>query len=187
MKKFLLPLLVISLITTFGCGSNAPSGEEIVALVEERVKASEELNEIYFGEGLPVDILRASVGYYKYVSKDSPYQSIAQIKEATQKVFSSEYSNLLFQNAFSGTNEEGVGIVYARYAEKDGELMVYTNLEAILTAKRTYHFDTVKVLKKNGRSVTVEIETEDESGTKLTVKLKMVKENDIWLLDSPTY
>ncbi|NLK39419.1 MAG: hypothetical protein GX303_04115 [Clostridiales bacterium] len=188
MKRYLFLLMIaIILLSVFGCSSNAPTDEEIAVLVEERVKASQELNEIYFGDGLPVDILRASVGHYQYVSKKSPYQSIDQIKKATQEVFSSEYSNLLFSNAFSGTNEQGVGIVYARYTEKDNELMMYSQFEAILTGTRTYHFDTIKVLKKNGKRIIVEVDTEDDSGTELVVRLKLVNENGKWLLDTPTY
>lgn len=187
MKKVLCLLLGAVLLSVWGCGSKAPADAEISAVVQERVNASFELNEIYFGEGLQADVLRASVGNYQYVSEESPYQSIEQIKEATKRVFSSEYCELLFSNAFSGINEKGVGILYARYVEKEGELMVNSKLESLLDGERTYHFDTLKVLKKSGKKITVEVQTEDQSGTKLTVTLKLVNENGTWLLDSPTY
>jgi len=188
MKKIIFLLLTFTAVFyLFSCGGGGPEDSEIRTTVESLVADAAPLNEIYFGKGLPSDILRPGVGNYMYISSDAEYGSIEQIKEATREIFSAEYSEILFENAFSGTNEEGIGINYALYAEKNGELMINSKAERMITGTRIYHFDTIKVIKKSSETVFVEIDTEDDSGAAAKVKLKLVSEDGKWLLDSPTY
>lgn len=188
MKKISLIVLTVTLVLSlFSCGGKAPGDDEIATTVKQLVAASAPLNEIYFGEGLPVDIFRAAVGNYQYISTDCEYKSINQIKEATQKVFSAEYCELLYETTFSGINEEGVGILYARYAEKNNELIKNSTIQPMMTGERTYNFDTMKILKKNSTTVLVNIDTTDDSGNTLPIQVRLVNENGVWLLDSPTY
>lgn len=70
-----------------------PSEEEIRQTVQALVEAAEPINEIFYGEGVPVkdyeieeaDGLSSTVDFqYVSVSEDAPYQSIEQIKEAAE-------------------------------------------------------------------------------------------------------
>ncbi len=188
MKKRVFSLLILAIsLFLFSCGADLPEDEEIIERVKELVAAAAPLNDIYFGEGLPRDILREGVGNYKYISDKSRYKSIAEIKEETSNVFSSEYANLLFMGAFSAINEEGAGISYAPYIENNGELMLNSDFEKRIESARIYHFDTLQITKKSKNKIFIEIETEIEGADRLRVILKLVFEGDRWLLDSPTY
>ena len=113
---FLTAVLAISL---FSCGKKYENGE-IIAAAKELIVKSEEINRIYFGDGIPLadeddyaDLYpwltppasledgEDDLTYYM-VKPDCGYSSTEDIKKATLLVFTEEYSEVLFSNAFSG-------------------------------------------------------------------------------------
>lgn len=201
MKKILsLALFVLVLLTAVSCGK-APTAEEIRPTLETLVEASYEINDIFFGEGLPA-IERDSEyaiknyvyymdegGNYDYVTPDCPYQTTDEIKAAAEKVYSSDYLASIYETSFIGVADPNAGMLYARYLDTDDGLKKSNLHKAIITAKRIYDFDSMAVVKPSGTDyVNIEIDSHTEgSSDVLRIRLTLVNENGEWRLDTPTY
>ncbi len=122
MKKHILTLpLLLSLLTLSSCGGAKHDPAEVKTALDTLLPPSFELNEIYFGEGLPatddqalIDKLygtfAANVKSLKYhpVAADCGYSSIEEIMEATEAVFTPEYSAYLYELAFDGISSDSI-------------------------------------------------------------------------------
>lgn len=183
--------------------SSGMSEDEIRDTYRTLVEASYELNDIYYGAGLPydtnIDVMSALTGMdaaalrvsYMPVSAEAAYQKEADIRAATKKVFSDEISSHLFTLAFSGISvgedvEETVA--YARYIEQDGVLTVRLALsDEALPMGRTYDFDAMTVLQNEENRIRASFPSTIDGKKSVDVKITLVKTADGWRLDSPTY
>lgn len=199
MKRFkrataLFVLLILSL-SLFGCeGTRRIDKREITAHLPALIEASKPLNEIYFGEGYPPrgDASLPGDGYFYADTAFYGFESIEQIKEATEQVFTPEYSAVLYAAAFDGLVGEDGAVSLPRYAEGELGLMQYMGATVYALADRRYDFDTLKLKKASKSRATVSVETEDESGVRVTVELILVRTvgedgSVSYRLDSPTY
>ena len=218
MKK--LPILLLALLLPLtvllsSCGGSM-SEAEVSAVLAELIPASYPLNEIYFGEGLPISDDRADVEAfyaaagmdndislnYHPVSPEAPYTTVEEIREATLAVFSESYSNYLFTMAFDGlssvfnenTEEQLTQTVsYARYMETDGILTVRMNIgEDAMPLNRTYDTNDIEIIrdKLSGSHgyLLVEVQSYVDGQPDVKVEVKLVKNADgQFRLDSPTY
>lgn len=215
-KIILLPLLPLLLsFVLSSCGSSITEAE-VSAVLGELIPASYALNDIYFGEGLPisddledVEAFYEAVGQgqdislnYHPVSADCGYSSIDEIKEATLAVFSEDYSEYLFTLAFSGISsvfnedtEEQVTttVAYARFMETDGILTVRMNLaDEALPLNRTYDTNDITILRDKLKGehgyLLVEVQSYVDGEKDERVEVKLVPNGDGgYLLDTPTY
>ncbi len=211
LKKVSSVLLSAVLMCTVlvSCGRVEYTDEDVIAAVEELLPLSFKLNDIYFGEGLPISDDRAdverfyasfssdveSVNYHP-VAKDCEYQSEADIREATEKVFSAAYCEYLFELAFTGISavfDEGTekqltqNASYARYIQNGDTLTV--RLDIIYEAmdlSREYDVNRMEIVTKKPGYAVVVVPTE-KNGEALDVELKLVCTEDGFRLDSPTY
>lgn len=135
---------------------------------------------------------------YDYVRTDVGYLTIEDIKKAAARVYSAEYLEAIYLTMFDGAAgvTEGSQILSARYMEytdpDTGEvwLMKSNTFDPLVTEKRLYDFSTAKMVRpKNGKFVTIEIESYLESApeSRLTIKLGLRLQNGEWMLDSATY
>ena len=208
MKKRIAAALLI-LLTLTSCGGGVHTEEEIRTVLDELLPKSFELNEIYFGEGLPMSNDKAMVEQfygmfdsdveainYHPVDVSCGYTTETDIREATLEVFTADYAEYLFGRAFSGisaTFNEGEEqeytstAVYAMYIEQDGILTVRINLdEEAIPLGRTYDLDGMELTENAENFVIAKIPTEMD-GKALDVELRLVLTPDGWRLDSPTY
>ena len=208
MKKRIAAALLI-LLTLTSCGGGVHTEEEIRTVLDELLPKSFELNEIYFGEGLPMSNDKAMVEQfygmfdsdveainYHPVDVSCGYTTETDIREATLEVFTADYAEYLFGRAFSGISDtfnEGEEqeytstAVYAMYIEQDGILTVRINLdEEAIPLGRTYDLDGMELTENEENFVIAKIPTEMD-GRALDVELRLVKTADGWRLDSPTY
>lgn len=200
--------LAFSLAGT-SCEKSFYAEEEIKSALEELLPQSFELNEIYFGEGLPIsddreDVERfyasfasdvKSVNYHP-VASDCPYQSEADIREATEKVFTAEYSQYLYERAFSGISavfDEGTEkqitstATYARYLESNGVLTVRLDIpDEAIPLGREYDVESMEIIRETEKYVLIRVPTELD-GVSMDVNLKLVMTDDGFRLDTPTY
>ena len=209
-KALILALVLVLLlpVSLASCASKAPALEEVRDRFEAIIEASYEINDIFFGEGLPThdrdgdfakenNIYYGFFGYdaYEFVTEDSPYFYIDDIKYAAARVYSADYLEEISTMAFIGYADENTGAVStARYLEAEGILWRYSFGEEdpfnILPGKRRYLMDTMEMVRpSNGRSVNIKIDSyllgkEDEI---LSVTLRFVLEDGEWYLDTPTY
>ncbi len=218
MKK--LPILLLALLLPLtvllsSCGGRV-SEAEVSAVLAELIPASYPLNEVFFGEGLPISDDRADVEAfysavgmdndislnYHPVSPEAPYTTVEEIREATLAVFSESYSNYLFTMAFDGlssvfnenTEEQLTQTVsYARYMETDGILTVRMNIgEEAMPLNRTYDTNDIEIIrdKLSGAHgyLLVEVQSYVDGQPDVKVEVKLVKNADgQFRLDSPTY
>lgn len=211
MKKIIC--FALSLVAVFGlasCGAKAPDldavKDELVALVE----ASYEINEIFFGEGLPTyerggeydkeynlyDENDSEFAYYEYVTQDSGYYFTDQIKWNAEKVYTADYLTGLYTMAFDGYADENTGAVTtARYLDANGWLMQYAfgdtdPFDHLDGKKRRFDFDTMKAVKPYSSgymNVSVDSYLDGAEDEILNITLHFKKTSEGWRLDAPTY
>ncbi len=194
-------LLVLAMAAS--CGVDY-TDEEIITEAKALIDASFEINEIYFGKGLPVSAedseearnfatengLELENVQYLPVTEDSAYKSIDDIKESTAKVYSASYCEYLYSMAFEGySNDDGTAAVYAKYMEdENGILTARIDLAENELPERTYDYDTMKVTEKKEDRATVKMDSYlDGEKEEDSVTFTFVKEDGVWKLDTPTY
>lgn len=187
---------VLLLLTAALCacsGARKITKAEVAEVLPTLVEKSKELNEIYFGDGFPPEG-SASLpenGYYYVDSEYYGFYSIEQIKEATEEVFTPEYSHILYASAFDGL-ANGDAVTPPRYAEGELGLMQSVRSTVYDLAERSFDFETLKLKKANRTRATVSVETTDGDGNHATIELIIVRTTDetgavSYRLDSPTY
>lgn len=215
MNKKIIPITLLLSMVLSSCGSSVTEAE-VSAVLGELIPASYALNEIYFGEGLPISDNREDVEAfyealgqgedislnYHPVSADCGYSSIEEIREATLAVFSEDYSEYLFTLAFSGISsvfnedtEEQVTttVAYARYMETDGILTVRMNLaEEALPLNRTYDTEDITIKRDNLKGehgyLLVEVQSYVAGEKDERIEVKLIPDGaGGYRLDSPTY
>ncbi len=193
MKKVLSLLLTLLMLSSLlvSCGDVGYTEEEIMKTAQSLIEASLELNDIYFGEGLPV-LDESSVGsaLYAPVTEDCKYHSTFEIKEATAKVYTADYCTVLYKIGFEGTSlESETKVIYARYIDDfDGRLTARKDIkETAYKTDRTYDYSTMKVdkMKKSEAEVTVQSMADGVPDVSVTLTLRLEKSG--WRLDTPTY
>lgn len=135
---------------------------------------------------------------YDYVKADSDYQSVSQIKEAAERVYSAEYLKSVYDSMFVGIvaaddTVSGLSARYIEYADEDAgtvSLMKSNEFEPYITEVRQYDFSTAKMVKpSNGKYVTISIDSylPSKPDEILNVRLSLTLQDGVWMLDSPTY
>ncbi|MBQ7475456.1 MAG: hypothetical protein IJS78_05995 [Clostridia bacterium] len=210
----LLSLVLVLLLSLSSCGEKYEE-DEIIAAAASLVADSGAINEIYFGDGLPFaekgdweDLYpwyvpptppadgSADLGYYM-IKPQSGFLTVDDIKAATLRVYTKEYSEILFTGAFSGLavtvgeggNAEKQAVSLARYIDADGGYLAGRRVteEEKLPLGRTYDTDGIRVERQRGNTATVVAPSVAPSGEKEDVRLTLKMTADGWRLDTPTY
>lgn len=164
---------------------------EAQSILADLVPRSQELNEVFWGDSLPLadpdaePLLSVTGGQYYPVADDAKYRSIAQLKEAASKIFTQDYLQTVYSMAFEGIGSDE-NRVYPRFSEdKDGVLtmnIVYDTYEF----KTVINPETAKIIERGVGYIKCSVEgTHDGKETAIDIILRL--QDDIWLLDSPTY
>ena len=211
MRKILGLIMALVLLSSFAsCVPSYYEKDEIGEALAELIPASLPLNEIYFGEGLPLagederikqffdsfNVNESASSYYP-VSEECEYQDIDELKAAALAVYSPDYCEYLFTMAFSGisdtfnegTEEEfSTTALYARYLELSGVLTKRVLEEDdIIETNRTYDVTDFQVIINREEFVTVEVQSYVDGVKDLKIEVKLVMTENGWRLDSPTY
>ncbi len=204
MKIFNILLAFLMIFTSAfafsSCGSEPPPAlDDVKGDFYLLIEASAEINEFLFGAGLPVydredeanaelyANLASQYSKYEYVSTDSKYITIEDMKRAAEKVYTEEYLSSVYMMAFDGYADEISGVTVARYLESEGWLFSSTAYEPIIDSKREFNYNTMKIVKPSrGDYVNVEIVSR-LNGEDLPITLAFRKTENGWRLDTPTY
>lgn len=211
-KHILIPLsLALSALVLSSCGGSRYDPAELKTALDTLLPPSFELNEIYFGEGLPatddqalIDRLygtfAANVKSLKYhpVAADCGYSSIEEIMTATEEVFTPEYAAYLYELAFDGissdtaveeeTEAEETELGEGEIIESGGEITGSSfTAPVVLDVTASY----ARYLEQNGM-LTVRLDLADSAyrlGREYkTDEMKIVKEKgDSVTVSMPTY
>lgn len=190
MKRFLILLTLISMLCLPSCVEKLTQ-EEALAVAGELVSASLELNEIYYGEGLPYTDEDDAAVMYAPVTDEAKYVTEAELREATLKVFTEAYATSVFSMYLTGYSDDEGGVIYARYIDNGERLTVNLQAEPLVENTRTYDLDSGKIIKLRRKMIVVEYDTfvDGVSDGKVEVTLRLVdsESGKVWRLDSPTY
>ena len=196
MKKLIaFFLLVMLLLSISACSEKGYGREEIVKAAEPLLKESQILNEIYFGDGIPVKENGHKVGVYQEADISSFAQygltDIPSIRAKTAEVFSVSMCAWLEGKAFNSLST-GISVEGARYYEDaEDRIMVRTTAEVYLDGTVTYDLSTLKIVSQRKNIVytelTATVTTPSGKQRSDTIKLDLIKEQDGWRLHSPTY
>ena len=211
MKRFMkIASAATAALCLVSCGGGMKvDEEELRTALGELIEKSAELNEIYFGEGLPMtedaEVLESfyssfdsdvkSINYHP-VDPECGYTNETELRDATLEVFTENYSEYLFERAFSGisaTYDEGTEdqytstAVYAMYIEENGVLTARIDIaDEAMHLGRTYDLSGMEIIRTKENYVVVKIPSEMD-GKPLDIELKVVMTENGWRLDSPTY
>ena len=201
--------LLLALCALSSC-SHKHTADELRPVLAELLPKAAEINEIYFGAGLPTtrdeNAVRAfyetfdtDIAAISYTPVDPKcgYASVDDIRAATLEVFTDSYAETLFDRAFTGisdTFDEGKSTeyrataLYAMYLEQDGFLTkrVDVGMDSIPLG-RTYDLDSLTVLRENSAGVEVRLSSFVDGEPSVDVELWLVEGENGWRLDSPTY
>ena len=205
MKKiasFILAALMLfcSVITLYSCDRSYDEGDVKLAAVD-LIKKSDELNRIYWGEGIP--FIDNSLSLYceaNILALDQMgFFTLDELKEKTKAVFSERYCDQIFTSSFSsvtdGDDIEFYKRYYQKYADEEQKeplcIMVYSKFENMLEDSVEYLYDTLQVTHSKRDLVYVKI-TLKITNSKGEVKYRdksiaLYEEEYGWRLDSSTY
>ncbi len=196
----LLLLTILSVVGFSGCTKKLTK-DEATAKVSELVEASYELNVIVFGEGLEyIETEESKNSRYALVKENDKYNSIKDIRDAIEKVFSEDYSKVMETTAFVGIKGAVDGtVIPERYIENsvgflvlkndialDGEVDIEGGKDEIEYSGlkvRKYDSSSIEIKKISRRFIEAYITSIDGSET---ILVTLILEENGWRLDSPT-
>lgn len=132
---------------------------------------------------------------YDYVKLDCGYQSISDIKEKIEKVYSLDYTNSIYGTLFDGVVSGNV-VMTARYIEttaSNGAMMLAQSntYDPMKVEKRVYLFETAKInaLSSSKNLVRISIDTYLPSAPDkiVTREITLVYQRGNWFLNNPTF
>ncbi len=131
---------------------------------------------------------------YDYVSYESEYRTIQEIKKYAETVYSDNYLFSLYGTLFDGV-ASGDTVLLARYTEYissgNARLAQLNTYEPLFTERRVYDFDTAKIIKwgSNRTHVRISIKSYLPSDPENVYddEINLAYDDGEWYLDSPTF
>ena len=192
-KVFALLLVILLVLVASSCDKDGITFEEAREVLPALVENSKVLNEIYFGHGfypLSDATLNDVSGYYYADCTECGMFSVAEIKAETEKVFTKEYSEILYESAFNSSTGEN-GTTLPKYIDGSFGLMQSMSADIYGLCDREYHFDTLNIVKSGKDRVTLSLETVENGKISrfelILVRIENMDGSFSYRLDSPTY
>ena len=193
-KIILIFMSVIMLLSLVSCTkAELITDTEAQQILISLIPKAEEINEIIWGKGLPIEpgqdeaLKTVTAAQYRTVATDAPYQSTEELKTAIAEVYSDAFiANTVNYTCFEGADdalEDTEAQMYPRYKDNDAGVLIVdiTNPGFEITTKIDPASAKV-VSAESDNKQTVEVET--NSGK---IKIVIVKQENGWRLDTPTY
>ena len=186
-----LLLVIVMLFSLTSCSSH--SDEEIIEAAKTLIEKSYEVNEIYYGKGLPTtgDVSVGLTSEYSVVDPACGYSTVDQLKELAAGVYSADYCEHLYIIAFEGISnpEDDESVSFARYIVDFSDTLTVSKdaVENGMVLNRTYDFSTITVEKCVRDNATIKIQSLVDGEKDAVLKINLVFENDQWRLNTPTY
>jgi len=202
-------ILVGVLLGCVGCAGRAPNLEQIYDRVVALIEDSYELNEIFYGKGLPycdrnLPIYESmyrdytKLGYtkdYHIVSTQARYHTVEEIKQAAAKVYSSALlESSVYPSMFDGLVQSTPGstskYLPARYIQDNTDLYILIEDEGEKhPIPLIYDYASMEIIRpSNASRVSISINAWEEGKPDRVIEMKLflVMENGVWLLDKLT-
>lgn len=203
LKIFSLILSLIILCSAFcACAKNkAPSIESVRERFSYLLDNSYEINEIFWGDGLPTIVYGSdedkqykvydekTFDGYEYVRDDCKYQTVEQIKMSAQKIYTKAYLDNIYGQIFDGYMIDEQNITAAKYVENTKGFFCYA-FDDDMVDKLIYDHTTMKIIKPsraNYVNVEVKAHKEGDSSNIFTIKVSFALQDGEWYLNSPSF
>ena len=201
MKKIISVILIaVSLLLLPSCSSNISYDEaEVIAAAKDLIKKAEKYNDIFWGDGIPYleDNNYRNGNYYAadIISLDD--MGISRIDDLylnAAKIYSEDYLEDILISVFGISGGEYYNNGLVRYYQETEYIMVNSAYSPLLVDEVEYLYNTLEVVGSDSDTVFIKImikvtrvEGEEVLTQTREKEIDLVKENGIWLLDSPTY
>ncbi len=178
MKKRLISLLLLAVMMLLagcsgcagcaGCSacSSAPPLETVYDRIVELIEDSKEINTVLYGAGLPVyavdsDYARYHQIYgketdqtdgvaYELVAEYAKFRSEAEIREAAEKIYTTECLAPFYSSIFDGIaisdSKNGMVVAEARYDVGAESFSQHVDTENGLSGMRIYDYSTIEII-----------------------------------------
>jgi len=200
MKKFLSVLMIFALAASLlaSCGKKLTE-EEAKEIVGPLIEKSYEINEIYFGNGIPheeppedtEDNTVYDIKPVNYLAaKSDKYHAIYELKEAALEVYTESYLESVFEITFEGIQDpDGNVYQYAKYITTvTDDFAVREDIEKDnILSGRTYDVSTLKIVDQSRDYVYFTVQSYIDGEDAGVIQLSIKDEGAGWRLDSPTY
>ena len=174
-NNIILLLIATLLVTLCSCKGNMTE-QTVKAELERLLPLSYELNEIFWGEGLPLQKID-STDRFLPVENNCGYSSTEDIIKKAEEIFSEEYLEIIKDAIFTDSDDTD-----PRYADINGILKA-DSMNKGFDVKGNIVVDSVKIMKQNKGMVIFSADYEDGGQTEIT----LINQNGKWYLNSPTY
>lgn len=153
------------------------SVEDAKTLLKEKIDAGMNLLTVYMGGSIQFDEKSQLAGNTNYcLVTDENYKSIADLKAATEKVYSKKIAEeTLYMDQFDGEN--------ARFKEADGKLYVNQDIGG-KGISAEFDVDTLTIVSQTPDTMVVSMDYSRFDEAQGKAEITLVKENDNWVLDS---
>lgn len=194
MKKLLIILCALILpLSLFAC--KGPYGDdEAAAILRELLEKDAELNRYIWGDGFgtltdPGDDANETTTVYYRVNADAPYHSVEALRNAVSEVYTAELCTII--NAFAFDNTEKTMARFCDFYQNDAvaDLQIDVTLNhPPYELKTVIYPSTVKVTRSSATIIETEVEySNGPDGERRTMDVRLLKENDVWKLDTQTW
>ena len=200
-SALLVLLFTVSLFTLTSCNRKYDE-TEVIEETKKLLKEAKMLNEVYYGSGIKYFDSEEDKGNYKKANsihlEELGFSTIDGLKEMTEKVFSDEYSALIYSTILSPLKDGDYYLAAARYYQAYDEetneptfIMVNSGYSPMMKDNIEYDLDTVKVDGSKKERVYVKLNatvTNSEGQSQITeLTVTLIEEDDGWKIDGPTY
>ena len=173
---------------------------EVRAAATALIKASEKLNDIYYGDG--IKFLEYSENNKSLYCEADPthlaelgFSTINELKKMTKEVFSEAHAEGMFSGTFSGTGTSQMSRYYQEYDDnrvdpKPLYIMVHREYDALMKGDMTYNFDTLTITgsKREYVNATIDVTVTLDGKTQThTLNIRLIEEEAGWRLASTTF
>ena len=173
---------------------------EVRAAATALIKASEKLNDIYYGKGLRfLEYSENNVSLYCEADpthlSELGFSTINELKKMTKEVFSKAHAEEMFSGTFSGSGTSQMSRYYQqnddnRVDPKPLYIMVHKEYDPLMKSEVTYNFDTLNIIGSKLEYVNATIEvtvTLDGKTQTQTLNISLIEEEAGWRLASTTF
>ena len=183
-------VFAVVLLASFSCAEKM-SDEEARTILAELVPLSQELNETFWGDFLPLanpdatPLESVSGGQYYPVADDAKYRTVADLKTAAEAVFTADYLAGVYSMAFEGTGSNE-NRIYPRFSEDENGVLAINITHKIFDFKTEVKPETARVTERGSGYIRCTVDTLYD-GEPREMRITLRNQNGTWLLDSPTY
>ncbi len=193
-KKLTLWLCVFLIPFCLGSCKGPYSDSEASELLVELLEKDAALNHYIWGDGFGTltdpgeDAEKTSCTYYR-VNADAPYHSVEELKQAMAEIYSEELYAIVAAYAVENTENSMARFCDFYQNEQVADLQVDVTMNHPPYELNTVIYpSTAKVSRSSATIIEAEVEyTVGTNQERQTMKIRILKENGAWKLDSQTW